>query len=115
MTRQGTKLEKRLRRHRRVRSVISGSSVRPRLSVYRSSKHIYAQLIDDDTNKTLFGLADFGMKGNKSERSNKVGEGVAKKAIEKGIKKIVFDRGGYLFHGRIKEVAEGVRKAGIII
>lgn len=106
-----TKHQNRIGRHKRIRAVIKGTAERPRLSVFRSNKYIYAQLIDDEKGVTL--------ESAKSEKSQKrqspfgVGESLAKKAIEKGIKKICFDRGGYKYHGRIKALAEGARKGGL--
>lgn len=103
----------RLRRHKRIRGRISGTKSIPRLCVFRSLKHIYAQLIDDDTGKVLIGVRDHEIKGNKTEIASKVGELIATKTIEKKISKIVFDRGGYKYHGRVKALAEGARKAGL--
>lgn len=107
----------RLKRHLRVRSKISGTASRPRLNVFRSAKHIYAQLIDDESRSTLASAStlekDFeGCTGNK-EAAKKVGMLIAQKAVEKGISEVVFDRGGYLYHGRIKELAEGAREGGL--
>ena len=110
----------RLRKHDRVRKKISGTSERPRLNVFRSLKNIYVQLIDDTTGTTLVsassideavkGKITFG--GNK-EAAKEVGKLIAQKAIEKGIKQVVFDRGGYLYHGRVAELAEGAREGGL--
>lgn len=107
----------RLKRHRRVRVKISGTAVRPRLNVFRSAKHIYAQLIDDVSGVTLAAASTMdkgfdGFGGNK-EAAHKVGAAIAKKAVDKGIKDVVFDRGGYIYHGRVKEVAEGAREGGL--
>jgi len=114
------KQEKRYRRHRRVRAKISGTGKVPRLCVFRSNKHIYAQLIDDEKGKTLLAVSDLefkktksAVKGKKIDMAYKVGELIAKKALEQKIEKIVFDRGGYKYHGRVKAVAEGVRKGGL--
>ena len=109
----------RLKRHKRVRKNIVGTAERPRLNVYRSLKHIYAQIIDDNAGTTLVAastldkeLGDIANKGNK-EAAQKVGELIAKKALAKGIKTVIFDRGGYIYHGRVKELAEGARKGGL--
>ena len=113
---QRTKSEKRISRHKKVRAKIVGTKERPRVSVYRSNRHIIVQFIDDATNKTILGskfLEIAKIKGNKSDRSMNLGEVLAKKAIEKGITTIVFDRGGFQFHGRIKAVADGLRKGGL--
>ena len=107
----------RLKRHRRVRAKISGTAERPRLNVFRSTKHIYAQLIDDVAGVTLAAASsqDKGFEGNGSnaEGARKVGEMIAKNAADKGISEVVFDRGGYLYHGRVKELAEGARENGL--
>lgn len=107
----------RLKRHRRVRAKISGTAARPRLNVFRSSKHIYAQLIDDNAGCTLVSASsmdkDFDGTGTNKEAARKVGELIAKKAIGKGISEVVFDRGGYLFHGRVLELAQGARDGGL--
>lgn len=107
----------RLRRHRRVRGKIQGTSERPRLNVFRSTNNIYAQIIDDIKGITLVSASTLdkelnGYGGNK-EAARKVGDLVAKRAAEKGIKEVVFDRGGYIFHGRVKELAEGAREGGL--
>ena len=107
----------RLKRHRRVRAKISGTAQRPRLSVYRSTKHIYAQLIDDVAGVTLAAAssADKGFEGNggNKEGARLVGAAIAKKAADKGITKVVFDRGGYLYHGRVSELAQSARENGL--
>lgn len=112
-----TKQEKRIRRHKRIRSRVFGTSERPRLSVFRTSKHIYAQLIDDDNGKTLFSARSNEMKSKKSEGKIKLafatGEEIAKQAVKNNITNVVFDRGGYLFHGRVKALAEGAKKGGL--
>jgi large subunit ribosomal protein L18 len=107
-------------RQKRVRVKISGTTERPRLNVFRSSKNIYAQIIDDTKGITLVSASslDPEIKGNVSYTGNKeasklVGELVAKKAQEKGIKSVVFDRAGYIYHGRVKELGEGAREAGL--
>lgn len=107
----------RLRRHRRVRGKISGTAEYPRLDVFRSSKHIYAQIIDDVSGTTLVAASSLdkgfeGLGGN-AEAAAKVGEAIAEKAIAKGIKKVVFDRGGFVYHGRVKALADGARKGGL--
>ena len=107
----------RLHRHVRVRGKISGTAERPRLCVFRSLNHIYAQLIDDGKGVTLATASsvekDFGMNGGNKEAAKKVGEMIAKRAAEKGITEVVFDRGGYIYHGRVKELAEGAREGGL--
>ena len=107
----------RLKRHRRVRAKISGTAERPRLNVFRSSKHIYAQLIDDINGVTLASASsmDKGFEGNggNAEGARKVGEMLAKNAASKGISEVVFDRGGYLYHGRVQALAEGARENGL--
>ena len=101
------KQEKRKRRHRRVRAKIKGTGEVPRLCVFRSNKYIYAQIIDDEKGKTL---ASAKAELNKAD---KVGESIAKKAIDQKINKVVFDRGGYKYHGRVKTLAEAARKGGL--
>ncbi|ODU58056.1 MAG: 50S ribosomal protein L18 [Clostridium sp. SCN 57-10] len=107
----------RLRRHKRVRAHISGTAARPRLDVFRSSKHIYAQVIDDATGCTLVAAAsnekDFGIYGGNIEAAKKVGQLVAERAKQAGIENVVFDRGGYLYHGRVQALAESAREAGL--
>ena len=107
----------RLKRHRRVRYKVSGTPECPRLNVFRSSKHIYAQIIDDVNGVTLASASsmDKGFEGNGGniEGARKVGEMIAKNAADKGITEVVFDRGGYLYHGRIKALAEAAREAGL--
>ena len=107
----------RIKRHNRVRNKISGTPERPRLNVFRSAKHIYAQLIDDINGVTLVAASslekDFEGNGGNKEAARKVGEMIAKRAAEKGISQVVFDRGGYIFHGRVKELAEGAREGGL--
>ena len=101
-------------RKARVRSRVTGTAARPRLSVYKSSTHIYGQLIDDDKQVTLAATSDLKVKtGKKTEKAAKVGEELAKKAIAKKIKKVTFDRNGFKFHGRVKALAEGARKGGL--
>jgi large subunit ribosomal protein L18 len=106
--------ERRYKRHLRVRNKISGTAERPRLVVFRSLKHIYAQLVDDSANRTLATVSDSGVaEGKKTERSAEVGKRLAAKAKDAGITKVVFDRAGYRYHGRIKAVADGARKGGL--
>lgn len=115
MSKISTKISRRNIRRRRVRSRVSGTSSRPRLSVYRSLSQIYAQLIDDTTGKTLAAAdsAALKAKGTKTELATKVGELIAKKALDSKISSVVFDRGGYMYHGRVKALAEGARSAGL--
>lgn len=107
----------RLRRHCRVRGKISGTAERPRLDVFRSSKHIYAQIIDDVAGVTLCSAStmdkDFEGFGGNIEAAGKVGRKIAERALEKGIKVVVFDRGGFVYHGRVKALAEGAREGGL--
>lgn len=112
--------EQRLTRHLRVRKKIYGTAERPRLNVFRSEKHIYAQVIDDDMGTTLVAASTIDKElkesikvGSNKEAAKAVGQLIAKKAIEKGITKVVFDRGGFIYHGRIKELAEAAREAGL--
>ena len=106
----------RIKRHARVRGKISGTAERPRLSVFRSEKHIYAQIIDDVAGNTLVAASsvekDFGPGSNK-EAARKVGKLVAERALANGIEEVVFDRGGYIYHGRVQELAEGAREGGL--
>jgi len=117
----------RIRRHRRVRAVILGTSERPRVSVFKSNKHLFVQFIDDEKGKTVIsskvvsnkkgkikgGHGSVLSKGTKTEKAAKTGEALAEKAKGVGIKEVVFDRGGFKYHGRIKAVADGLRKGGI--
>lgn len=107
----------RLRRHKRVRGKVAGTAERPRLNVFRSSTNIYAQIIDDTKGHTLCAASTlekgFEGKGSNKEAARKVGKLIAEKAAEKGITNVVFDRGGYIFHGRVKELAEGAREGGL--
>ena len=117
MVKKPDKNTARLKRHARVRNKISGTAARPRLNVFRSAKHIYAQLIDDVAGVTLASASSMekgfeGFGGNK-EAAKKVGMAIARKAQEKGISEIVFDRSGYIYHGRVKELAEGAREGGL--
>ncbi len=113
-----TKEEKKLRIRRRIRKKIHGTAVRPRMSVFRSNKDIYVQLIDDDKGVTLAAASSrdkdiASQKGTKTEKAAMVGEKIGKIALEKGIETIIFDRGTHIYHGRIKALAEGARKAGL--
>ena len=107
----------RIKRHLRVRSKISGTAACPRLDVFRSNSNIYAQLIDDVNGVTLAAAAsnekDFGVYGGNCEGARKVGQLIAKRALDKGIECCVFDRGGYIYHGRVLELAEGAREGGL--
>lgn len=107
----------RIRRHKRVRKNISGTAERPRLNVYRSLNHIYAQVIDDVKGVTLVAASSmdkgFDGKGANIEAAKKVGQAVAEKALAAGIKTVVFDRGGYVYHGRVAALAEGAREGGL--
>ncbi|GAB0175187.1 MAG: 50S ribosomal protein L18 [Candidatus Altimarinota bacterium] len=108
------KVQNRLNRANRVRARIIGTAEKPRLSVFRSNTHISVQAIDDESGKTLLSAHDMNVKsGTKSERAKEVGESIAKALIEKGVKTCVFDRGGYLYHGRVKALAEGAREGGL--
>ena len=107
----------RKKRHRRVRSKISGTPERPRLNVYRSEKHIYAQVIDDTNGHTMCSASslekNFEGSGSNKDAARKVGKIVAERAVAKGITTVVFDRGGYIYHGRVKELAEAAREGGL--
>ena len=107
----------RLRRHRRVRGKVAGTAARPRLNVFRSLNHIYAQLIDDDKSVTLVAASsidkEFEGSGGNKEAARKVGALIAKRAKGAGIEEVVFDRGGYIYHGRVQELAEGAREGGL--
>lgn len=106
----------RVRKHLRVRKKVNGTSETPRLCVFRSNKHIEAQIIDDTKGITLVSSSSLALKlerGNNVEAAKKVGEDVAKKALEKGIESVVFDRAGYIYHGRVAALAEGAREAGL--
>ncbi|NLP47904.1 MAG: 50S ribosomal protein L18 [Clostridiales bacterium] len=107
----------RLKRHKRVRGKVKGTAECPRLNVFRSAKNIYAQIIDDVNAETLVSASSlekgFDQYGGNKDAAAKVGETIAKRAAEKGISKVVFDRGGYIYHGRVQELAEGARKGGL--
>lgn len=113
-----TKTERRTRIRKRIRKTVTGTAARPRLSVYRSNKEIYAQLIDDVNETTLVSASSLEKEiasstGNKSEISTMVGKSLASKAIDKGIDTCAFDRSGYLYHGRVKSLADGAREGGL--
>ena len=108
-----SRAESRFRRHLRVRKAVSGTAERPRLVVRRSLNHIYAQIVDDVARRTLMTITDHDLTGKKVERSAEVGRRVAAKAKEAGIARVVFDRAGYKYHGRVKAVADGAREGGL--
>ncbi|MFK8161147.1 MAG: 50S ribosomal protein L18 [Lewinella sp.] len=114
---QLTKLKRRKRIHSRVRRNISGTASQPRLNVFRSNKFIYAQLIDDVNGVTLAQASSFeatvANEGNKAEQATAVGKLIAERGAAAGVSKVLFDRGGYLFHGRVKALAEGAREGGL--
>ena len=107
----------RRKRHKRVRGKISGTPERPRLNVFRSEKHIYAQVIDDTHGITLCSASsvekDFSGSGSNKEGARKVGKAIAERAVAKGVETVVFDRGGYIYHGRVQELAEAAREGGL--
>jgi large subunit ribosomal protein L18 len=113
-----TKQERRYRIKKRIRKIVSGTAERPRLNVFRSNRQIYAQLIDDLTGKTLMSVSslnkDFaGTEGTKVEIAAVIGKAIAEKALAAGISAVVFDRNGYLYHGRVKQLAEAAREGGL--
>ncbi len=109
-----TKIERRLKIKVRIRGKISGTAERPRMTVFRSNKQIYVQLVDDLAGKTLVAASSRGIEGGtKKEQASKVGAEIAKKAQEAGITTVVFDRNGYLYHGRVKELADAARNGGL--
>ena len=114
---QISKNDKRIKRKIRIRKKMFGTSERPRLCVFRSAKHIYAQIIDDTTGKTIVSAStvekDFNKPGDKKACANMIGKIIGSRAIETGLKKIVFDRNGYVYHGRIKSLSDGAREAGL--
>ncbi|MCL2391062.1 MAG: 50S ribosomal protein L18 [Oscillospiraceae bacterium] len=116
INRPNTKAQRK-KRHKRVRGRISGTPERPRLNVFRSEKHIYAQVIDDVGGVTLCSAStvekDFEGSGSNKEAAKKVGKLVAERAIAKGLETVVFDRGGFIYHGRVKELAEAAREGGL--
>ncbi len=112
------KRQKRIQRHKKIRAKIKGTIECPRLCVFRSLKHIYAQLIDDEKGKTLLSVSDQEIKKSKTKDKKvvlayQVGKLIAEKALKKKIKKVVFDRGGFIFHGRVKAIADGAREGGL--
>ncbi|MGA8943442.1 MAG: 50S ribosomal protein L18 [Thermoactinomyces sp.] len=120
MIRKEDRNKKRKKRHLRVRNKIMGTAERPRLNVFRSSKNIYAQLIDDTAGHTLAAASSLdaevkakGVNGGTVDAARAVGELIAKRAVEKGFQSVVFDRGGYIYHGRVKALAEGAREGGL--
>jgi large subunit ribosomal protein L18 len=112
-----TPREARLRRHRRVRGKVRGTAERPRLAVFRSNRGVFAQLVDDDAGKTLAASSWVNLpksfKGDKTEQAVEVGKRLAEAAKKAGVEGVVFDRGGYLYHGRVKALAEGAREGGL--
>ena len=108
-----TRQELRQRRHNRVRQRVAGTAERPRLVVFRSLKHIYAQIVDDVSSRTLASVSDHKLTGKKSEKSTEVGKLIAQKAKDAGVSSVVFDRAGYRYHGRVKAVADGAREGGL--
>lgn len=120
MTAKKTAWAARIRRHRRVRKKLAGTAARPRLCVFRSLAHIYAQVVDDESGRTLVAASDLekelrsdGKGGTKTDVAGKVGALVGRRSVEKGIEQVVFDRGGYKYHGRVKALAESAREAGL--
>ena len=113
-----TKKQRRIRIKNRIRKIVSGTETHPRLSVFRSNKEIYAQLIDDVNGNTIVSSSSAEKeisetKGNKTETASLVGKKLAEKAVSKGIKQVSFDRSGYLYHGRVKSLADGAREGGL--
>ena len=120
MVNKKSRAEVRLKKHKRVRKNLSGSAARPRLAVFRSNNHMYAQIIDDDAAVTICAAStlDADVKAqcehtNNVDAASKVGTAIAKKALEKGITTVVFDRGGFLYHGKVQALAEAAREAGL--
>jgi large subunit ribosomal protein L18 len=120
MINKGDKNASRLKRHLRVRKKIEGTTLRPRLNIFRSSKHMYAQIIDDSKGVTIVAastldkeLTDAVTNGGNVESARQVGALIAKRAKEQGVEKVVFDRGGYLYHGRVQALADAAREAGL--
>lgn len=105
--------QSRKRIHLRVRKKVNGTTERPRLNVFRSNKAIYCQIVDDTKGHTLVAASSAGLKGNKTEQAAAVGKIIAEKAKSAGIETVVFDRGGYLYHGRVKALADGAREGGL--
>ena len=114
---QLTKLKRRKRIHQRVRKKIQGTAQKPRLNIFRSNKYIYAQLIDDENGHTLASASSYeaavANEGNKADQAKEVGKLIAQRAQAAGIERALFDRGGYLYHGRVKSLAEGAREGGL--
>lgn len=111
-----SKQQKRDRRHKKIRALISGTASMPRVAVYRSNEHIYVQAIDDTVAKTIVAASDMkDIKGTKSERAVLVGKALGEALKKLGVEKALFDRGGFKYHGRVKSVADGVRAAGVTI
>ncbi|MGB0175649.1 MAG: 50S ribosomal protein L18 [Owenweeksia sp.] len=112
-----TKSERRQRIKKRIRKTVTGTAEKPRLSVFRSNNEIYAQIIDDVAGKTLMAASslekEFSKEGNRSEVAKKVGQHIAAKAKEAGLEQVAFDRNGYLYHGRVRSLAEGAREGGL--
>ncbi|MCI5221514.1 MAG: 50S ribosomal protein L18 [Candidatus Electrothrix sp. AR4] len=121
MAKQSSKLSARIKRVRRIRKKVIGTSDRPRMCVFRSNRHIYAQIIDDSKHVTLVSMStgdkafDASELKGKIAQAGKVGEMIAQRALEAGIEKVVFDRGGNLYHGRVKALSEGARKGGLVL
>ena len=120
MLKAKSRLISRKKRHRRVRTKISGTPQRPRLNVFRSSKNIYAQVIDDQSGNTLVAASSLDPqlrpdlpRGSNRDAARNVGKLLGQRSVDQGIKDVVFDRGGYLYHGRVKELADGAREAGL--
>ncbi len=110
------KQQKRLKRHKRIRAKIIGTADRPRLCVFRSARHIYAQLVNDQSGKTIAAVGDFEFKknqGKKSDKAREVGKLIAKKAKNLKVEKVIFDKGSFKYHGRVKAVADGAREEGL--
>lgn len=115
MTIKLSKSEQRTRRHRRIRAKVIGTSERPRLAIFKSNSYLYAQLIDDTKGATLAAVSDMGLKGKtKTERAKLAGTALAKSAKEKGMKAVVFDRGGFIYTGRVRAFADGAREGGLV-
>jgi large subunit ribosomal protein L18 len=112
-----TTRQARERRHRRIRGKVAGTAERPRLAVFRSNKGIFAQLVDDETGRTIAGASWLGLpksfKGDKSAQATEVGKAIAAAAKKAGVETVIFDRGGYLYHGRVKALADGAREGGL--
>lgn len=108
------KRQARIKRHQKIRKHLKGVKTRPRLSIFRSNQHIYAQIIDDELNKTLVSASDIKLeKMKKSEVAYQVGKKLAEKALKNKIKEVIFDRGGFLYHGRVAKLAKGAREGGL--